>query len=31
MREAMARDFGWARSEQRYLEVYRRVVRDAAV
>jgi starch synthase len=25
-REAMSRDFGWERSEQRYLEVYRRVL-----
>ena len=31
MREAMARDFGWARSEERYLAVYRRVMQDAAV
>jgi len=29
MREAMSRDFGWARSEERYREVYRRVLRDA--
>ena len=29
MREAMTRDFGWARSEERYLNVYRRVMRDA--
>ena len=26
MREAMARDFGWERSESRYLELYRRVL-----
>jgi starch synthase len=26
VREAMGRDFGWERSEQRYLEVYRRVL-----
>ena len=25
-REAMSRDFGWERSEQRYLELYRRVL-----
>jgi glycogen synthase len=25
-REAMSRDFGWERSEQRYREVYRRVL-----
>jgi starch synthase len=30
MRAAMARDFGWARSEERYQAVYRRVLRDAA-
>ncbi|MGZ9194775.1 MAG: glycogen synthase, partial [Gemmatirosa sp.] len=29
MREAMARDFGWARSEERYLSVYRRVMHAA--
>jgi starch synthase len=29
MREAMSRDFGWARSEERYRDVYRRVMRDA--
>ena len=26
MREAMARDFGWERSESRYLSVYRRIL-----
>jgi starch synthase len=31
MREAMSRDFGWERSEQRYLAVYRQVMRRAAV
>jgi starch synthase len=30
VRSAMAQDFGWARSEERYQEVYRRVMRDAA-
>ena len=30
MREAMARDFGWARSEERHLALYRHVVRHAA-
>ena len=30
VRAAMARDFGWARSEERYLAVYRRATRDAA-
>jgi len=30
MREAMARDFGWERSEQRYLAVYRQAVRHAS-
>jgi starch synthase len=29
VREAMARDFGWERSEERYLNVYRRVMREA--
>ena len=29
MRAAMSRDFGWERSEERYHEVYRRVLRDA--
>ncbi len=29
VREAMGRDFGWERSEQKYLEVYRRVVAGA--
>jgi glycogen synthase len=31
MREAMARDFGWERSEEKYLAVYRQVMRRAAV
>ncbi len=31
MREAMARDFGWERSAQRYLQVYRRVLSQAAI
>lgn len=30
MREAMARDFGWARSAERYLAVYRRAVEERA-
>ena len=30
VRSAMAQDFGWARSEERYQELYRRVLRDAA-
>ena len=30
MREAMARDFGWARSAERYLTVYRRAVEERA-
>jgi starch synthase len=29
-REAMGREFGWARSEQRYLDVYRRVLGGTA-
>jgi glycogen synthase len=31
MREAMTRDFGWERSEERYLAVYRQVMRRASV
>ena len=31
MREAMGRDFGWERSAQRYLQVYRRVLSQAAI
>lgn len=31
MREAMTRDFGWERSEERYLAVYRQVMRRAAL
>jgi starch synthase len=30
MREAMTRDFGWERSEERYLAVYRQVMRRAS-
>jgi starch synthase len=30
-REAMTRDFGWERSEERYLAVYRQVMRRASV
>lgn len=29
VREAMGRDFGWERSEEKYLAVYRRVMREA--
>lgn len=31
MRDAMGRDFGWERSAQRYLQVYRRVLSQAAI